>query len=81
MKIRNKGNEELQTRREFFKKAAKTALPFIGIVTIGPSLLSSCGGGDDDFDDYGGGGSSSSCSACADTCVITCGNTCKANAS
>ncbi len=41
-------NEELQSRREFFKKAAKGALPFLGIAAFGPTFLTSCGGGDDD---------------------------------
>ncbi|MBQ0154732.1 MAG: Cys-Xaa-Xaa-Xaa repeat radical SAM target protein [Bacteroidales bacterium] len=30
----NKQNEELQSRREFFKKAAKAALPVIGAVVL-----------------------------------------------
>ena len=30
----NKKNEELQTRREFFKKAAKGALPILGAIVL-----------------------------------------------
>ncbi len=30
----NKQNEELQSRREFFKKAAKVALPVVGAVVM-----------------------------------------------
>lgn len=31
---KNKQNEELQSRREFFKKAAKSALPILGAVVL-----------------------------------------------
>lgn len=41
-------NEELQSRREFFKKAAKGAMPFLALGVFGPSFLTSCGGGDDE---------------------------------
>ncbi len=30
----NKQNEELQSRREFFKKAAKAAMPVVGAVVL-----------------------------------------------
>lgn len=43
---KNKKNEELQSRREFFKKAAKGTLPIIGVMAFGPGFLSSCGGDD-----------------------------------
>ena len=40
-------NKELQTRREFFKKASKKTLPFLGAVVLGPAIslttLTSCG--------------------------------------
>ena len=38
---KNKKNEELQTRREFFKKAAKGALPILGAIVLAgaPSVL------------------------------------------
>ena len=37
----NKKNEELQTRREFFKKAAKGALPILGAIVLAgtPGIL------------------------------------------
>ena len=75
--MKNKKNEELQSRREFFKKAAKGALPIIGLMVLGTHVISACGDGDDDDDD---GGSSSGCSACKGSCKITCGNGCRANA-
>ena len=34
---KNKKNEELQTRREFFKKAAKGALPILGAIVLANS--------------------------------------------
>ena len=70
MKKRLKKNEELQSRREFFKRAAKGTLPVIGLVTFGPSILSSCGAGDDDEDI--GGGSSKGCSDCTAQCQSSC---------
>lgn len=32
--VKNEKNEELQSRREFFKKAAKGALPILGAVVL-----------------------------------------------
>jgi len=40
--MENNKNEELQSRREFFKKAAKGALPILGISLFGTSILTSC---------------------------------------
>lgn len=64
-------NEELQSRREFFKKATKNVLPFIGAITLGPSVmasLTSCGGDDDGCD-----GCELSCSGyCTETCEGSC---------
>ena len=48
MKENKKRYEELLSRREFFKSAAKKVLPIIGALAFGPQLLASCGGGDDD---------------------------------
>lgn len=44
---KNRNNHELQTRREFFKKAAKGTLPILGFMAFGPIVLSSCGDDDD----------------------------------
>ena len=38
----NKKNEELQSRREFFKKAAKGILPVLAFTVIGSSVFTSC---------------------------------------
>ena len=61
----NKKNEELQSRREFFKSAAKGALPILAFGILGPSVLTSCEKDDDDDDKSCRGG-------CADTCISTC---------
>ncbi len=45
-------SEELQSRREFFKKAGKRVLPFIGLVAFGPTFFTSCS--KDDGDDGSG---------------------------
>ena len=63
-----KKNEEFHSRREFFKKALKGILPFLGAVMIVPSILSSCDDPDDD-ESYGGGGSSGGGSSSCSTCV------------
>ena len=80
MKIRNNGNEELQTRREFFKKTAKSVLPIMGVVAFGPAYLTSCGGDGENGVISDGGDSDGGCSACTGLCTISCGNACKANA-
>lgn len=38
---KSNSNEEILSRREFFKKAAKTALPIFGAIVAG-SILNSC---------------------------------------
>ena len=47
---KNKKNDELLSRREFFKKAAKGALPILGVIAFGPTVLTSCGDDDDNPD-------------------------------
>ena len=59
-----KKNEELQSRREFFKSAAKGALPILALTVLGPAIFSSCEKDDDDDKSCRGG--------CADTCISTC---------
>jgi len=79
-----KKNEEFHSRREFFKKAVKGILPFLGAVMIVPSILSSCDDPDDD-ESYGGGGSSgggsSSCSTCVGGCGASCATACRGKSS
>lgn len=69
-----KQNEELQSRREFFKKAAKKALPAIGVIALATSPIASlakeveplgcnynCSGG---------------CNSCRGTCEYRCQDDC-----
>lgn len=68
-------NEELQSRRQFFKQAAKGMLPIFGAALFGPALLASCG--DDEDDDWGdsdddGGSSSGSSKGCKTACHYEC---------
>lgn len=79
-----KQNEELQSRREFFKKAAKGALPILGAIVLAgaPAIVKAtakapmgcnygCAGGCD-YSCYG------SChSDCLRTCYGTCKTTCQ----
>ncbi|MCD8291832.1 MAG: Cys-Xaa-Xaa-Xaa repeat radical SAM target protein [Prevotella sp.] len=62
----NKKNEELQSRREFFKKAAKATLPVIGAIALmsipTASKAISMGCSND---------------ACTGTCMGTCKGTCE----
>lgn len=66
-------NEELQSRREFFKKAAKKTLPIMGVLTIGLTTLSSC----DKEDDENGSSSNGGCSSCSGSCRGGCDATCR----
>ena len=73
-------NEELQSRREFFKKAAKGALPILGAILLASvpviadaaeskapmGCTGTCYGGC-----YGG------CKGCSTTCTGTCSHGCK----
>lgn len=80
--MKKKNNEELQSRREFFKNAAKGALPILAFTMLGSSTLASCG--DDDGKDCGTkctGGCKSSCSGdcdggCTNNCDSLCGGDC-----
>ena len=67
-----KENDEIQSRRDFFKKAAKAALPILAIVTL-PSILTSCEPDDDGVTS----GSSSGCGKCNGSCSGGCDATCR----
>ncbi len=77
--------DELQSRREFFKSAAKGALPILCFSLFGPSILSSCMKEEEEDENTGcngcSGGCSNSCSGscsggCSGTCDGFCDNTC-----
>ena len=77
---KNRFNEELQTRREFFKKASKRILPMLGVFVAGPtvmmSTLTSCGcdGCEAACQDDCEGACSN---LCTNTCSGTCSNSCE----
>ena len=81
----NKKNEELQTRREFFKKAAKGALPILGAIVLANTPFKSFAHESQeelgcDFGCYGGcaGGCGRSCSVgCSGSCSGSCSGACK----
>lgn len=83
-----KKNEELQSRREFFKKAAKGALPILGTIVLAntPSILNASGlstgcAGNSCYMQCDGGcrqSCSGSCKYhCQTTCKGGCGSTCR----
>ena len=65
---KNKKNEELQSRREFFKKAAKSTLPILGAIALAgtPAIMKAV--------EVPMGCSADGCSA---TCATSCYNGCK----
>lgn len=77
----NGKNEELQSRREFFKKAAKGALPILAAVALAgaPALVNAATPKDPmGCSKYGCGVCTSSCSgACKGGCYTTCSGGCK----
>lgn len=67
----NKKNNELQSRRQFFKKAAKGALPILGAIAIAQMPLVTSASSSSDCNCYGG------CrGTCYDACKGSCGTTC-----
>ena len=66
-----KQNEELQSRREFFKKAAKAALPVVGAVVLAsmPSDIFA-------MNRTGCNGCSGACSSCTGSCKGDCTTSC-----
>ncbi|WP_294546006.1 hypothetical protein [uncultured Bacteroides sp.] len=83
MKKKN-SNDELISRRQFFKKAAGLVLPAIALTAL-PSILTSCEIDEPPLDEGNGGGGCSDCSGkCKDTCsgqcTRSCASTCKSNA-
>lgn len=85
---KNKENEELQTRREFFKKAAKGVLPIIAGIALStmPQVINAtskiamgceigCHGGCYRTCDKGCLGCTGGCNT---NCAVSCDKTCKA---
>lgn len=88
METKNKKNEELQSRREFFKKAAKGVLPILGAVVLGNMPLKVSASSSDSTGCttcYGGcygctgscaGRCTDACTNCSGTCQGTCRGMC-----
>ena len=66
--------EEIQSRREFFKKTAKL-LPVIAGIALGMSALVSCHKDDDDDDDSNRCKGSNCTGGCTTGCYATCSQT------
>lgn len=74
--------EELQSRRQFFKKAAKTALPILGAIALAQlPMIANASNASSGCDSCTGGcyyACQGTCKgACAGGCQGTCSNTCK----
>ena len=86
-----KKNEELQNRREFFKNAAKKALPILGAIALaGAPILSQaaekepmeCSYCHDSCYGYCRGGCTGSCNtSCYGSCQGSCQNRCQGSCS
>ncbi|MCI6252526.1 MAG: Cys-Xaa-Xaa-Xaa repeat radical SAM target protein [Bacteroidales bacterium] len=89
---KNGKNEELQSRREFFKKAAKRALPILGAIVLAnaPVIANAAEEAPMGCNYFCSGGCSGSCGrscsygcyggckgGCSGACSYTCQNTCK----
>lgn len=75
-------NEELQSRREFFKKAAKGALPILGAIALAsmPGVVKAAEEAPMDCQYSCSGGCSGLCySGCRGTCYGDCNTGCKNN--
>ena len=68
----NQKNEGLQSRREFFKKAAKGALPILSFTAFSSTFLTSCGS-----DDCKNGCVGSCNGSCAGSCETSCSGSAK----
>ena len=86
--MKNKKNEELQSRREFFKRAAKGALPILGAIALANAPLLTKAAAESPMGCTGScymqcdGGCRKSCTGsckyqCQTTCKGGCGSTCR----
>ncbi len=64
--MKSNKNEELKSRRDFFKKAAKSALPILGAVVLSSTPLISQAAE-----------TAMGCAACKGTCFVSCQGDCK----
>lgn len=82
MKMKKNKNEELQSRREFFKRAAKGALPILGAIALANMpMIANAAQGESGYCTCSGNCSGSCSGSCVSNCRATCGNTCKGTCS
>lgn len=79
---KNAKNEELQSRREFFKKAAKGALPILGAIALAsiPGISNAMSTGACTCASCVGGCGTACFQNCAANCHIGCGRYCSRGA-
>lgn len=70
-------NEELKTRRDFFKKAAKTTLPILGAVLLASNpVLAKAAESEAGYCTCQGNCKGSCSGSCVSNCRVSCGNNC-----
>jgi len=77
---KNKKNEELQSRREFFKRAAKGALPILGAIVLAnvPGVMNASGVQTTGCDHSCATSCQTSCySGCQGSCNTSCSGGCR----
>ena len=73
---KNKRNEELKSRREFFKKAAKGALPILGLIALTCMPLNASAGTHESHKEITCDGCEG-CQGCSGACKNDCERCCK----
>lgn len=78
---KNEKNEELQSRREFFKKAAKGALPILGVIVLAgaPQILKATEKKPMGCNQGCAGGCYTACYGCLHSCNRMCADNCNFN--
>lgn len=71
---KNKKNEELQSRREFFKSAAKGVLPILALTALGSTIFTAC---EKEEDGKTCAACTNECSGCGFGCQDDCSGSCK----
>lgn len=71
-----KQNEELQSRREFFKESSKKVLPILAIAAFGSSLLTACEKEPYSSGNNNSGNNSGGCKGCSGSCSGSCSGGC-----
>ncbi|MDE6028186.1 MAG: Cys-Xaa-Xaa-Xaa repeat radical SAM target protein [Muribaculaceae bacterium] len=75
-------NEELQSRRQFFKKAAKSALPVLGAIALANiPMIANASISESGYCTCSGNCSGSCSGSCVSSCRASCGNSCKGTCS